>query len=198
MGEDGNSGIAIDEGRKNVCLIKKHNIRGIELDVLSYRDILSSEIFEDGETVTKTARGSQLAGALIGGLALGSVGAIIGGLSGSKTSSSKVKRIDLRITVNRTETPIHDINFMNVVSKKNGLIYNAAMEQVRHWHGVMEVLIKRADTEDYSKERDLADETSKLLSSGSVADELTKFAELKKQGLLTDHEFLVQKAKLLS
>ena len=197
MGEDGNSGIAVDEISEKVCLIAQ-GTRGIELDVLSYRDILSSEIYEDGETITKTARGSQLAGALIGGLALGGVGAIIGGLSGKTTSSGKVNKIDLRITVNSTENPIHDINFMNVEGKKNGLIYNAAMEQVRHWHGVMEVLIKRADTEDYSKQRELAEASPKLISTGSVADELAKLGELKKQGLLTDEEFLSQKTKLLS
>ena len=198
MGKDGNSGIAVDEGREKVCLIKTHRTRGIELDVLSYRDILSSEIFEDGETVTRTARGSQLAGTLIGGLALDGVGTIIGGLSGEKTSSDRVNKIDLRIIVNRTETPIHDINFMNTKDKKNGIIYNTAMQQVRHWQGVMEVLIKRADMKDNAKHRALADETPKLIPKVSVADELAKLGELKKQGLLTDEEFLSQKARLLT
>lgn len=84
MDNDGNSGIAVDEGRKKVCLIKQ-SMGNIDLDVLTYRDILSSEIFENGVTITKTARGNQLGGALIGGLALGGVGAIIGGLSGKIT-----------------------------------------------------------------------------------------------------------------
>ena len=197
MGGNGNSGIAVDEGRKKVCLIKKR-IVGSELDILSYRDILSSEIFEDGETITKTARGSQLAGALIGGLALGGVGAIIGGLSGKTTSSGEVKKIDLRITVNRTKNPIHDINFMDVECKKGGYLYNQAMKKARHWHGLMEVLINRADSEDDAKQRELAEESPKLISTGSVADELAKLGELKKQGLLTDKEFLSQKTKLLS
>ena len=198
MGEDGNSGIAVDEGRERVCLIKTKRTGDIELDVLSYRDILSSEIFEDGEKVTKTARGSQLAGTLIGGLALDGVGAIVGGLSGQTTSSDKVNKIDLRIIVNRTENPIHDINFMNTGDEKNGFSYNTAMKKVRHWHGVMEVLIKRADMKDNAKHRELADETPKLIPNVSVADELAKLGELKKQGLLTDEEFLSQKAKLLT
>ena len=197
MGEDGNSGIAVDEGRKKVCLINKHVV-GSELDILSYRDILSSEVFEDGETVTKTARVSQLGGTLIGGLVLGGVGAVIGGLTGKKISSGKVKKIDLRITVNRTKNPIHDINFMDVECKKGGYLYNQAMKKARHWHGVMEVLINRADSEDDAKQRELAEESPKLISTGSVADELAKLGELKKQGLLTDEEFLSQKTKLLS
>lgn len=197
MGEDGNSGIAVDEGRKKICLIK-NTFGNILLDVVTYRDILSSEVFEDGVTITKTSRGSQLGGALIGGLALGGVGAIIGGLSGKKTSSDKVNRIDLRITVSRTNSPVHDINFMNVEGKKNGLIYNAAMQQARHWHGLLEVLIRRADSEDIAKEKDLVEESTQMLPKVSIADELVKLSELQKQGLLTNEEFKAQKAKLLS
>jgi len=197
MGNDGNSGIAVDEGRKKVCLIKQTS-ENIELDVLTYRDILSSEVFEDGVTITKTVRTSQIGGALIGGLALGGLGAIIGGLSGKTTSSDTITRIDLRITVNRTSHPIHDINFMNVKGKKNGFLYKAAIKDARHWHGLLDVLIKRADSEDNAKEEQLVEEKTILLPKGSVADELIKLSELQKQGLLTDEEFLAQKAKLLA
>ncbi len=197
MADDGNSGIAVDEGRNKICLINNY-LGNIELDVLEYRDILSSEIFEDGVTITKTARASQLGGALIGGLALGGVGAIIGGLSGLKTSSDEVNRIDLIITVNRTSNPIHKINFMNVEGKKNGIIYNISMQQARHWHGLLEVLIKRADSEDAAKEGELVEGKQKYLQRGSIADELAKLAVLREQGLLTDEEFNSQKAKLLA
>lgn len=197
MGNDGNSGIAVDEERKKICLIRQ-NLGSVDLDVLTYRDILSSEIFEDGITITKTSRGSQLGGALIGGLVLGGVGAIIGGLSSKKKSSDKVNRIDLQITVNRTSSPIHNINFMNVEAKKNGIIYYDAIKQARHWHGLLDVLIKRADSEDIAKEGELDKEESKLLQQRSVADELTKLAELQKQGLLSIEEFNLQKKKILA
>ncbi len=197
MDGDGNSGIAVDEGRGKICLIKQ-DLENIKLDVLSCRDILSSEVFEDGVTINKTARVSQLGGALIGGLALGGVGAIIGGLSGKTTSSDKVSKIELRITVNRTSNPIHDINFMIVASKKSSVLYTAAMAQARHWDGLLAVLIKRADSEDIAKEREPVEEKMQPLPKSSIADELAKFAELHKQGLLTDEEFKIQKAKLLA
>src|SRR5690606_17399485 len=113
MGNDGGSGIAIDEDRKKVCLIKFRSGDAL-MDVSSYRDLISSEIFEDGDTITSTSRSSQIGGALVGGIALGGVGAIVGGLSGKTTSTRKPKRLDLRITVNRTDSPIHDINFMDI------------------------------------------------------------------------------------
>jgi hypothetical protein len=74
--------------------------------IFSYRDILESEVLEDGHSVTKTSRSSQLAGTLVGGLLLGGVGAIIGGLSGKKTTHKKVTRIELKVVVNDTSHPI--------------------------------------------------------------------------------------------
>src|SRR5690625_5165598 len=70
MGNNGDTGLAIDEERKKVVLIK-NGPTGVALKPITYRDVLSSEIFVDGEIVTKTARGSQLGGVLIGGLEIG-------------------------------------------------------------------------------------------------------------------------------
>ncbi|MFA4935503.1 MAG: SHOCT domain-containing protein [Candidatus Methanoperedens sp.] len=194
VGEDGESGIAIDEQRKKVCLIK-HNAGNTDLAVISYKDLLASEIYEDGTSVTKTSRVSQAGSALVGGLLFGGVGAVVGGLTGKKSTSDKIKRIDLRLTVNRTQAPIHDVNFMNVEGKRGGLIYNNAIQKVRHWHGLIEVLIRRADEDDRKEENTFE---PKGVERNSVADELTKLAKLKEQGILTDNEFMEQKAKVLS
>lgn len=197
IGNNGEAGLAIDEDRRKVVLINS-GPSGVRLKPITYRDILSSEIFVDGETVTKTARGSQLGGALIGGLALGGVGAIIGGLSGKTKSSEKVKRVDLRITVNDTKSPLHDLNFMDVEGKKDGIVYKTAMDQARHWHGLAAVLIKIADNED---ERQVNTEPSSSAESSninSLADELSKLSDLRDKGVLSDEEFVTQKQKLLS
>jgi hypothetical protein len=197
MGNNGDTGLAIDEERKKVVLIK-NGPTGVELKPIIYRDVLSSEIFVDGETVTKTARGSQLGGALIGGLALGGVGAIIGGLSGKKKSSEKVKRVDLRVTVYDTKSPLHDINFMDIEGKKDGIIYKSAMDQARHWHGLIAVLIKMADNEDVRKEGGESSAKANGGSTSSLADELAKLSDLRDKGVLSDEEFSIQKQKLLS
>lgn len=197
MGNNGDTGLAIDEERKKVVLIK-NGPTGVDLKPITYRDVLSSEIFVDGETVTKTARGSQLGGALIGGLALGGVGAIIGGLSGKTRSSEKVKRVDLRITVNDTKSPLHDINFMDIKGKKDGIIYKSAMDKARYWHGLIAVLIKMANNEDVRKEGGESSSQVNGGSTSSLADELSKLSDLRDKGVLTDEEFSIQKQKLLS
>ena len=197
MGNNGDTGLAIDENRKKVVLIKNDS-SGVNLKPITYRDVLTSEIFVDGETITKTARGSQLGGALIGGLALGGVGAIIGGLSGKTKSSEKVKRVDLRITVNDTKSPLHDLNFMDIEGKKDGIVYKSAMEQARHWHGLIAVLIKTADNEDERQERIEPSSNVESSTQTSLADELSKLSDLRDKGVLSDEEFSTQKQRLLS
>lgn len=195
MGCDGNSGLAVDEPRKKICLIT-NNGTIVSQRIISYKDIFSVEIFEDGTSVTKTMRSSQIGGAVVGGFLLGGVGAIIGGLSGKTETSGKIKRIALRLIVNDTNAPLHDVAFMNIEGKKDGTIYTHAIQLARRWHGIVEVLIKRADAE----ERNLQASEYQIpptLPSASIADEIKKLADLHNSGILTPDEFQQQKAKLL-
>lgn len=195
MGCDGRSGIAIDDQLRQFCLLT-YNGSGISERVLPYGALMSAELFEDGHSVTKTSRSSQLGGALVGGIALGGVGAIIGGLSGKTSTSGKISRVDLRITINDIAAPLHDVVLMNVEGNKNGLIHGAAMQQARHWVGILEVAMKQADGE--KTQLNAAAASAYSLASSSVADELRKLADLHVAGVLTHDEFTTQKIKLLS
>jgi hypothetical protein len=197
---DVNTMISLDDNSKKLCFIK----RGLQPEIFEYRDILQSEIIEDGESITRTSRGSQLGGALIGGILAGGVGAIIGGLSGSQQTSSEVKKIQLQIVVNDTKNPIRLITFLNedILIKKSDGIYKNAHGEVTQWHKLISVLIKQADDED--KKREIEDNKvfQKELHNNhnltSNADELLKLSELLKQGILTQEEFNIQKQKILS
>jgi hypothetical protein len=199
MGCDGKSGIAVDEVRQKLCVIRRENGQILER-ILFPVELVSVELFEDGSSVTKTMRSSQIGGALIGGIAMGGVGAIIGGLSGKTVTSNKIKRVDLRLVVDDTVSPLHDVTFMNVEGNKNGLIHTHAMSQARHWHGILEVLIKRADAEVRSTAGSALRPPSILpsTSTNSIADELGKLAGLRAAGILTNEEFDHQKTKLLA
>jgi hypothetical protein len=193
-GCDGMSGLAVDESRHKVCLIRSVGST-VTNSIVDYKDLLSVELFEDGFSMTKTSRSSQLGGALLGGLALGGVGVLVGGLSGKTTTKGKIKTVQLRLVVNNTQSPLHDVTFMNIEGNKGGFVHNAAIQQARHWHGIIEVLINRADADERMNVS-----TAQLaiaLPTLSVADELKKLAELKDLGVLTSEEFQQHKAKLL-
>jgi len=136
--------IAIDESTQKICLLSYYQ-NNINQKIINYNDILSSELFIDNDTITKTSRMSQAGGTLVGAALLGGVGAVIGGLSGKKTSSDVVKRIDLRLVINDMSNPMYDINFLNMETKKNSLIYNASLNKARHWSGIIDIVIRNSE-----------------------------------------------------
>ena len=194
IGCDGDSSIAISVSRKEVLLVTKQN-GTISQQIINYKDILSVELFEDGETITSTVRSSQIGGMLIGGIALGGLGAVIGGLSGKTKTSGTVRKIILRLVINDTNNPLHEVHFLNSeteITKKDSR-YQEVMQKARHWNSLIEVLIKRADMED----KENAANNVVQISQSSIADEIKKLAELRNAGILNDAEFQQQKEKLL-
>lgn len=187
MGVKKRIGLVIDEKRKKICLIDGIS-KDVEPKIIFYQDLLAVELLEDGETITKTVRSSQIGGVLIGGLALGGIGAVIGGLSGQTETTGKVGKIILRLIVNDMAKPIHEIYFLNLENGigKKSIRYQDAIKKARHWHGLMEIVIKRADMENIVQ-----------TSQNSVADEIKKLAELRDTGILSEIEFQQQKEKIL-
>lgn len=196
IGVDGMGGIAIDEGKELLCLVSRLGAV-VNSRMVPYADVVSVELTEDGSSITKTSRGSQLGGALVGGVLLGGVGVVVGGLSGSKKTSQKIKRVDLRVVIDDTKSPLHNVCFQNVEGARGGIIHNAAISQARHWNGLFDVVIRRADqarVQDVS----VVEQKTDAKPAGSVADEIKKLADLKADGILTDDEFQTQKQRLLS
>lgn len=196
IGVDGAGGVAIDESRELLCLVSR---RGAVLEsrLVAYADVVSVELTEDGSSITKTSRSSQLGGAVVGGVLLGGVGAVVGGLTGSKKTSQKIKRVDLRVVIDDTKSPLHNVCFQNVEGARGGLIHNAAISQARHWNGLFDVVIRRGD-QARVRDVNIVENQKDARPSGSVADEIKKLADLKADGVLTDDEFQTQKQRLLS
>jgi hypothetical protein len=197
LGADKKSGVAIDEKASKVCLIAGRRDM-CQFTVIPHTGILSSEVFEDGNTITKhsTSRSSQIQGALLGGLVLGGPGAIIGGLSGKQTSSTSnvVRKVDLRLIVDIPNKPIHDVSFLCTPCDRDGLldgsIYNQALKSARHWHGLMSILMRKADMERDNSINDIERKEHGTISNvNGVSEEILKLAKLRDQGVLSEQEF---------
>ncbi len=98
---------------------------------IPFKDVLSIEIVEDGVSITRLSRRSQLGGALVGGVLAGGVGTIIRGTIGTKTTIETVKTIDILKTVNDIQNPIYMINFytemdatLQVANPKDSMLVN--------------------------------------------------------------------------
>jgi hypothetical protein len=188
MSEDGSTGIAIDQDAKKVCLSSKKGTT-LEHKVVGYRDLLEVEIMEDGHSITKTSRSSQAGNAILGGILLGGVGAVVGALTSSTKTTGKIRRVDLKIVVNDVKSPVFLINFMNVQANAGGIIHQAASKKAMEWLGRLKVLITMADNEDKAAHTPIR--------VTSNADELLKLADLRDRGILTEQEFQQQKAQVL-
>jgi hypothetical protein len=140
---DASAAIAIDEARQMVCLF----YRGRVPLVAPFGSVLAAELIEDGVTVEKTNRSSQLVGAALGGIALGVPGMLIGGLSGSSTAEAKIRRCELRITIDDFTAPTHTLAFFScgTAVKRNSFMAEEALKTARHWHGLLQVVIRRGE-----------------------------------------------------
>lgn len=79
---------------------KKIFIKTFELEkILNYKDVISYELIEDGQTLTKGSMGNAVAG----GILFGAAGAIVG--STMKKSTNVCNTMQLRITINDVINP---------------------------------------------------------------------------------------------
>jgi hypothetical protein len=145
------TGVAVDSRSKKVCFLSNPSgsfpcdTRQTQRLTISYRDILEAALYEDGNSITKTSRTSQVAGAIVGNVLLGGTGLIVGALTGSKKTSNTVQSLEIRMTVNNTQFPFWAIAFLQNESQKNSLTYKKASEEANKFLSLMKVLINQAD-----------------------------------------------------
>ncbi|WP_080845547.1 hypothetical protein [Cytobacillus gottheilii] len=159
ISNDYQNGIVFDEKNNEILFISKKftNDDGtFEYNYNKYKanQVFQSEIIVDDKSIYKTQRGSQLLGAAVGGFALGGIGAIIGGLSGNKTKETKVRSIQLKVSIADTSSPSYKVKFLSNVDPYTGQIdkngystdsskVKAALNHIERWQGIMDIIIKQ-------------------------------------------------------
>lgn len=161
---------------------------------VTYRtsDVVSVEVLRDGATISSTDRGSQLAGAAIGGLAFGGVGALLGGLSGSKRSRATIQNIGLKIIVDDRVAPVHLIDFFRS-PKRDGIdakspLLRPALAAVDRNHALLVAALRKVS----------ATGAMPVPLTSSTTQEIERLWNLKQAGAITEDEFLSHKTRLLS
>ena len=164
--------------------------------IFKFEDILSCEILKDGETTYKKSTSRTVGGALLGGVLLGGAGAIVGGLSGNTKKNVKIKSLELKIVVRDLQDPNWIIPFYK---EDSALLLTNATKEVNKWKDIFSIIIDRVDKSEKDKEdTKMIVQNSPIMSSGDIYEQLQKMADLKDKGILTEEEFIVQKAKILA
>lgn len=125
---------------------------------LPFADIRGAEMEVDGveittsTTITSTNRGSQLVGGAIGAVALGPVGLLAGGLSGSSTTTGtaigerKTKTVRLVIRVADHVSPLRRFTFYDAGYSEgypaSNPIVQPSIEKCAHFHALLTQVIE--------------------------------------------------------
>lgn len=116
-----------------------------EYEFIPFTDLIGVELIQDGSTINHTQRGSQITGAVVGGIVAGGVGAVIGGLSGSTKTTENIHEIYLRLVVNDKMNPVRYVRFFK---DKKGMS-KRSIEQINkdafEWFALLDKVIKIDD-----------------------------------------------------
>jgi len=131
------SAIAIDSNSKQLCF---HALG--QLTKINFSELLSVEIAVNGDTLSKTNRGSQVLGGAVGGLLLGPAGLLVGALSGSKTSVERVSKISIKILISNIDNPSFEIIFYSGPPiKSESFSHNTVISEADEWIARLNAII---------------------------------------------------------
>lgn len=173
-------------------------------EIFNYADIIEVSYEENGNQLYTKSAGRTVGGAIVGGVLMGGAGAVVGGLSGASTQNKEVKSIDIKILLRSTSRSSCVLHFKDIdrdlktKDDSDRKMYETYTKNANEAKDVLSVII------DNAKQVQVSAPVAQPLvqkvpsSSSSIADELAKLAKLKADGILTEEEFQVQKARLLS
>ncbi|MND36269.1 hypothetical protein D3C80_269230 [compost metagenome] len=136
-GANGGAGVAIDATGNKFAISD-----GGQTRVFNFSDLVAVEVFRNGSSVTKTNRGSQVAGAAVGAVLLGPVGLLLGGLTGGKRNEEKVERLSLKIFTNDLVSPVYEVVFFGgMKAKPDSMLVKQGAKQLDEWYGRFQTIL---------------------------------------------------------
>lgn len=169
--------------------------------VFNYTDIIEVSYEENGNQLFTKSTGRTVGGAIVGGVLMGGAGAVVGGLSGNSKQNKEIKSMNVKILLRNTDQTTYTLYFkdssgvLKTKEENDRKLYEKYLKNANRAKDLLSIIIDDA--------RQNAPQIAHVVSqpvaskSPSIADELTKLAKLKNDGILTEEEFQAQKAKLL-
>ena len=149
-------------------------------EIFTYDDVISFEVVEDGNSVTKGGIGRAVAG----GLLLGGVGAVVGGATGKRKNQETCNRLFLKLKVKHFPRDILIIYISVNEVKKDSSTYKTYYYNMQQ---LLDFFNNAKDTLEEDERKDLG-----------IADEIKKYHNLFVSGAITEEEFNSIKNKLIT
>lgn len=191
----------IDENNKKIAFVKKYY-----KEIVPFEQIISVEILEDNTILQQKSSLRTIGGAVVGGAIAGGAGAIVGGLSGDTKQNKKVSKVQVKIKLRDINHPSFTIDCFNCKtmtavgepikpSSMEGYLYKQGLNDAQRIADTISAIIDITDKASNNVTNSTPQQAKPV---GSIADELSKLADLKEKGILTEEEFNTQKKVLLS
>ena len=191
--EIGNYLFIMDDFFKVLVIIGPNNY-----EILNYEDIIEVSYVENGNQLYTKSAGRTVGGAIVGGVLFGGVGAVVGGLSGDRKQNKVIKKIDIKILLRNSNQTSYVLHFKDIdrdLKTKEDTdrdLYESYVRRANQAKDILAIIIDNAKQEIAQITQPEA-----VPTFNSIADELSKLAKLKEDGILTEEEFKAQKSKLL-
>lgn len=170
-------------------------------ELFNYSDIIEVSYEENGTQLYSKSAMRTVGGAIVGGALMGGAGAVVGGLSGASKKNMEIKTMQIKILLRNTQRTSFVLDFneskrvLKTKESADNTLYETYQQNANCAKDTLSVIIDRA-------KQAAAPVVNQVVQApapkSGVADELAKLAKLKVDGILTDEEFNVQKAKLLN
>lgn len=175
--------IQLDDETQTVQIITKPGFNSAK-EYLRYDQIVSFELIEDGETVTK----GGLGGALVGGAMFGMGGAIVGSVIAPKKTKPICDSLEIRIAVKDYYTKAIFVKYIETPTKSTSTTYKEMYDKARKAIAELQVAVSMV-----GEKQDKAE----TVGETSLAGELERLQSLYEKGILSEEEFAQAKKKAL-
>lgn len=154
--------------------------------IYSYNDILSFELIENGNSISKGGVGR----AIIGGVLFGGIGAIVGGSTGHKNKQT-CTMLNIKITLKNINIPNEYITFIYGETKKDSSVYKGAFYTAQEILSTLQIICEETKTSQS------IDYQTPLNTENENVEEIKKYKKLLDEGIITQNEFEEKKEELL-
>ena len=177
--------LLIDDTKKQFIIQKGRQYS----EVYNFADVLSYEVFENGQSKVQGRTGS----ALIGGAFFGLGGAIVGS-SRNRSINEKCTHLTLIIRINNLYSPQIELVFFNNVSvDKSSVVYKTKIDNIRLVCSHLEYIINAKKLEESPKQ----EQSSNIENKPSKKEQLQELKEMLDGDLITQEDYEQKKKQIL-
>lgn len=168
--------------------------------IYDYSDIVDFKVIENG---SEKLEGNSLLKAAIGGAVFGGTGAIVGALHGSKKTIEKCDELSIKIILKNMSNPNIYIKFIGSNSgipfgrEKDTGLYKDTVKALEECISILTLILRENTDPTFRSSTIKTHSNSKPSKRDKIAKAMQELVALKREGIITEAEFLEKKAQII-